>query len=97
MGRKKKAESKPTKDTENVKDAFSVELGIGDLATKLRTESMGVRMSTMSRYRDLVRRKVENIPYDRPEEKKNKEFNHGKWLATMEKTIGKKNHPMNQT
>ena len=73
MGRKKKAESRPAKDTENVKDAFSVELGIGDLATKLRTESMGVRMSTMSRYRDLVRRKVENIPYDRPEEKKNKE------------------------
>jgi hypothetical protein len=59
--------------TGDTKDVFSVELGIGDLATKLRTEAMGMRMSTMSRYRDLIRRKVENIPFDTPEGKKDKD------------------------
>lgn len=60
--------SKPT--IEQKIDAQSVELGIGYLAVKLRQEAMGMRISTMSRYRDLIRRKVENIPFNKVEAKK---------------------------
>jgi hypothetical protein len=66
MVKTKKPDDKPS-------DKKSIEYGIGYLAVKLRQEAMDMRTATMNRYRDLIRRKIEGISFDKPEGKKTDE------------------------
>jgi hypothetical protein len=71
-------ESKPKdmkKKEKKIKDfdKRSFVMGAGIMGIRFRQEMQDIRKTTMNRYRDIIRRKVEGIPYDKPEQKKTDE------------------------
>jgi hypothetical protein len=69
----KKQTKKKTKKKADENDRNSMVLGAGRMGVKARQEIQGTRKSFKNRWRDLIRRKVEGIPFDKPEPKKTKE------------------------
>jgi hypothetical protein len=95
---KKKTKKKQTKQPKiNIHDKNSFVMGAGILGVRLRQEIQIMRKAIYNRKRDLIRRKVEGIPYDRPEPKKTDEQKQkiqekytDKKLAKIEKELRKK-------
>lgn len=71
---KKAKESKTKKQPKiNIHDNKSFVMGAGILGVRFRQEIQNIRKALFNRKRDLIRRKVEGIPYDKPEKKKTDE------------------------
>lgn len=73
----KKKTNKKQKTTktakENIHDKGSLEMGAGMVGVKLRQQIQELRKAGRNMHRDMVRKKAEGIPFDRPEPKKTEE------------------------